>query len=136
MNDCIFCKIINREIPATIIYEDEDVISFLDIAPVNIGHSLVIPKKHYVNIFETPEKELVAMTKIIKRLAHAIKNALNADGINVTMNNDKAAGQVVFHTHIHIIPRINGDGFGLWHGKRNYNEGEKEEVLKKITSML
>jgi len=136
MEDCIFCKIVKKEIPASVVYEDADTLAFLDIAPVNVGHSLVIPKKHYVNIYETPEETLIEMMKAVKKLSHAIKNGLSADGINVTMNNDPAAGQVVFHSHIHIIPRVANDGFGLWHGKKPYQEGEKEVVLKKITSAI
>ena len=136
MNDCIFCKIVKKEIPCNKIYEDNDVLVFLDIAPVNAGHALVIPKKHFVNIYETPEDILIEMMKAVKKISHAIKDGLSADGINVTMNNDPAAGQVVFHSHIHIIPRIANDGFGLWHGKRPYKEGEPSKVMKKITSAL
>jgi len=136
MQDCIFCKIVKGEIPCNKIFENENILAFLDIAPVNIGHSLVIPKKHFANIYETPEKTLIEMMKAVKKISHAIKNSLKADGINVTMNNDPAAGQVVFHSHIHIIPRVISDGFGLWHGKRPYKEGEKEEVVRKITQAL
>ena len=136
MNDCIFCKIVKGEIPCNKIYEDIDVLAFLDIAPVNAGHALVIPKKHFVNIYETPEETLLEMIKAVKKISHAIKTGLKADGINVTMNNDPAAGQVVFHSHIHIIPRIANDGFGLWHGKRLYKEGEKEMVVNKIIASI
>lgn len=136
MEDCIFCKIIKKEIPANILYEDTDTVSFLDINPVNIGHSLVIPKKHFVNIYDTPEDVLTKMFKTTKTISEAIKNGLNADGINLSMNNDKAAGQIVFHAHIHIIPRIINDGFEMWHGKRKYKEGEVNEVIKKITAEL
>jgi len=134
MDNCIFCKIIKKEIPADVIYEDENVLAFLDIAPVNIGHSLVIPKKHFVNIYETPEDILTEMMRTVKKISHAIKTGLGVDGINVTMNNEGAAGQVVFHAHIHIIPRIANDGFGMWHGKRPYAEGEKKAVAEKIIS--
>ena len=136
MDNCIFCKIVKGEIPCTKIYEDEDLLAFLDIAPVNIGHSLVVPKEHYVNIYETPEEMVAKMMKAAKKISHAIKDGLGADGINVTMNNDPAAGQVVLHSHIHIIPRITNDGFGLWHGKRPYEDGEKETVAQKIISSI
>ncbi len=135
-NNCIFCKIVAREIPATIIHEDETTLGLLDIAPVNIGHALVIPKAHYKNIYETPEEIMTDMMKTVKKLSKAIKEGLKADGINVTMNNDPAAGQIIFHSHIHIIPRIADDGFGHWKGKRGYQEGEKDEVVKKITEAL
>ncbi len=136
MNDCIFCKIVKGEIPCNKVYEDKNVLAFLDISPVNIGHSLVVPKKHYVNIYETPEDILIEMMKAVKKISHAIKNGLQADGINVNMNNDPAAGQVVFHSHIHVIPRIANDGFGPWHSKRPYKEGEKELVVQKIIQAL
>lgn len=136
MKDCIFCKIVKGEIPANKIYEDKTTLAFLDISPVNIGHALVIPKEHFVNIYETPEEIMTDMVKTVKKISHAIKKGLKADGINVTMNNDPAAGQVVFHSHIHVIPRIANDGFGLWHGKSSYQEGEKEIVVQKITQAL
>ena len=136
MNDCVFCKIVKGEIPAYKIYEDKNTLAFLDIDPINIGHSLVIPKEHYVNIYETPEEIMVDMMRTVKKVSHAIKRGLKADGINLGMNNEGAAGQVVFHAHIHVIPRILNDGFGPWLGKRPYKEGEKESVVKKITSKL
>ena len=133
MSDCIFCKIVKGEIPASKVYENDTVVAFLDIAPVNIGHSLIIPKGHYKNIYETPEEIMTEMMKVAKILSKSIKEGLSADGINVTMNNDPAAGQIVMHSHIHIIPRLASDGFGMWHGQRPYKEGEREEVVKKIT---
>ncbi len=136
MDDCVFCKIIKGELPASKIYEDDKVLAFLDIEPVNIGHALVIPKEHYVNIYETPEGILLDMIKVVKKLSSAIKGALNSDGINVTMNNDPAAGQIIFHSHIHIIPRITDDGFGTWKGKRPYEKSEKDEVASKIIRAL
>jgi histidine triad (HIT) family protein len=136
MDECIFCKIAKKEIPADIIYEDTGVLAFLDISPVNIGHTLVIPKEHFVNIYETPEDVLAGMMKAAKLISKAIKSETKADGINITMNNDPAAGQIIFHSHIHIIPRLEKDGFGMWHGRRPYNEGEKEQVAKKIISGL
>lgn len=136
MNDCIFCKIVKGEIPSSKVYEDVDVLAFLDIAPVNIGHSLIISKKHFKNIYETPEEILGSMMRAAKIISSAIKSETNADGINVTMNNDPAAGQIVFHSHIHVIPRLASDGFGLWKGRRPYNKGEKEEVAKKIIASI
>lgn len=134
--DCIFCKIISGDLPASRIYETPEVLVFLDIKPVNIGHSLVIPKKHYKNIYETPEDVLAHMITAAKVVSNAMKEKLFADGINVTMNNDHSAGQVIFHSHMHIIPRFAEDGFGLWQGKRDYQAGEREEVARKISSAL
>lgn len=134
MNDssCIFCKIVNKEIPAYIVYEDDFSLAFLDINPVNIGHTLLLPKEHYENIFDIPEELLVRISVNSKKLATAIKKNLNVDGINITSNNGVAAGQLVSHAHIHIIPRYDGDGFTHWKGKRKYNDGEAEAVAQKI----
>ncbi len=134
-NDCIFCKLVNGEIPSTKLYEDSEALAFLDINPVNLGHALVIPKKHFKNILETPEDIMAHMMKIVKKVSHGLE-ALKPDGININMNNKEAAGQVVFHSHIHVIPRYKGDGFELWHGRSNYKNGEKEEVAKKIIGAL
>ncbi len=136
MNDCIFCKIIAGEIPAEKIYEDEQTLAFLDLHPVNIGHTLVMPKVHFENLYDTPDEVLAHIAPVIKKLAVAIKKALKADGINIEMNNDSVAGQLVFHTHIHIVPRIEGDGFTHWRGARPYNEGEMAVTREKIQEEL
>ena len=136
MEDCIFCKIVKGESPSTKVYEDEEVLGFLDTNPVNIGHSLVIPKKHFINIYDTPDEVLGSMIKAAKTVSKAIKKELKADGVNVTMNSDPAAGQIVFHSHLHVIPRITSDGFNLWHGRRPYKEGEASEIGQKISSSL
>lgn len=111
-DDCIFCKIINGDIPSAKVYEDEHVYAFLDISQVTKGHTLVIPKTHTRNIFETPPevaKELFARVPVI---ANAIKKTYNPLGMNLLNNNESAAEQSVFHLHIHIIPRYgNGDGY-------------------------
>ncbi|MCA9365519.1 HIT family protein [Candidatus Kaiserbacteria bacterium] len=107
--DTIFTKIIEREIPADIVYEDDDILAFLDINPVNKGHTLVIPKKAFVNIFDAKEKIFGKMAIVAAKLGTAIKEATGADGINLIMNNGEAAGQEVPHAHIHIVPRFEGD---------------------------
>jgi histidine triad (HIT) family protein len=101
---CIFCKIARKEAPASTVYEDEKVIAFLSIQPINVGHTLVVPKKHYENIYEFPEEEVAHLYKIVKKLAHAVKMAVDAEGIRIVQNNGEAAGQVIFHLHVHIIP--------------------------------
>lgn len=135
MENCIFCKIVKGEIPSAKLYEDEETLAFLDIAPVNIGHTLVIPKKHFENILETPEDIMAHMMRVVKKISHALE-VLGPDGININMNNRAAAGQVIFHAHIHIIPRLKDDGFQLWHGRRPYNEGEMAATANKITQAL
>jgi len=131
MDDCLFCKIVSGDVPASKIYEDENSLAFLDISPVNPGHALLIPKEHYKNIYDTPDELLANIAPKIKKIALAVKEAVNADGINIGMNNDPAAGQIVFHTHIHIIPRFEGDGHNPWSSKK-YEEGEMAEIAEKI----
>ncbi|MBU1046566.1 HIT family protein [Patescibacteria group bacterium] len=127
MNDCLFCKIVAGEIPCDKIYEDEKFLVFLDINPVNRGHSLVVPKKHSRNLLEMEDNELKEMSVLIKKISNHLKTQLKADGINIVSNNEPAAGQLIFHTHIHIIPRFEGDGFKHWKGE-GYKEGEIEKI--------
>ncbi len=135
MNDCLFCKISAGEIPSTKIYEDDTVYAFLDITPINRGHTLVIPKKHFRNALAMSEDEFADLNKKVLFLAKKIKEALNADGINISYNNEPAAGQVIFHTHAHIIPRFKNDGFHHWKGAP-YENGEEKEVADKIKNAL
>ncbi|HBB44374.1 MAG: Histidine triad (HIT) protein [Parcubacteria group bacterium GW2011_GWA1_44_13] len=134
--DCLFCKIIAGEIPCTKVYEDDTVLAFLDIHPVNIGHTLVIPKSHHVNLYDTEDATLAHMMTVTKKLSIAIKKAVGADGINIAMNNESPAEQMIFHTHIQIVPRFLGDGYVCWRGPRDYNEGEADEVAQKIKDSL
>jgi histidine triad (HIT) family protein len=101
---CTFCKIARKEAPANTVYEDEKIIAFLSIQPINVGHTLVVPKKHYKNIYEIPEEEVAYLYKIVKKMAYAVKNAVSAEGIRIVQNNGEAAGQVIFHLHVHVIP--------------------------------
>jgi len=103
--DCIFCKIIRNELPATRIYEDDDVLAFMDIGPVAPGHALIIPKTHHDNITQTPDEVLQKLIVIVKQVAQAAKVAMHAEGLNVTQANGKTAGQTVPHIHFHVIPR-------------------------------
>ena len=102
---CIFCKIINKEIPSSIIYEDADVLAILDLAQTTLGHTLVMPKKHYANILEIPDDELAHLMSIVKMLAKRISDKLGAKGFNLLVNTNEVAGQTVMHLHVHIIPR-------------------------------
>ena len=132
--DCIFCKIISGELPSSKVYEDNDVLAFLDIKPVNPGHTLVIPKKHFENIHDTPDDIFAKTMVAAKKIADAILK-LGAKGVNIGMNNGSAAGQIVFHAHIHIMPRYGKDLLKLWTCKE-YQEGEKDLVAKKIKTAL
>lgn len=128
---CVFCKIINGELPAYKVYEDERVLAFLDIKPVNHGHTLVVPKKHFASVEEADEQTLCQLIKTVKMIGLSLKNNLAVAGYNIGVNNGPAAGQVVPHLHFHVIPRQEGDGIRLW-PQRKYNSSEAEEVLRKI----
>lgn len=133
MEDCIFCNIAAGKLPSHKLYEDEETYAFLDIGPLNPGHTLVIPKTHARNALAMSADEFASLAKKVHYVAHAVKKATNADGINIIFNNEAAAGQEVFHTHAHITPRFKDDGYHWWaHG--SYNEGEAEEIAEKIRS--
>jgi len=108
---CEFCKLARKEDEASVVFEDERTMAFLDIRPVNDGHTLVIPKAHYENIYEIPDDELAYLYKVVKKVAGAAKKAVKAEGISITQHNGRAALQRVFHLHVHIIPRYEGQGF-------------------------
>ena len=111
--DCIFCKIVAGEIPAVKVLDEELVLAFMDINPASQGHLLVIPKRHAGDIFEISEADLAAVTGAAKRCARAVKEALKADGVTVLQLNGRAAGQVVPHLHVHIMPRWENDGLSV-----------------------
>ncbi len=136
-NDCIFCKIARKEIPAEIICEDEDVLSFLDIHPANKkgGHILVIPKKHYELITDIPDKELAALMSNVKKISGALMKI--APGLNILQNNKKVAGQFVNHVHFHLIPRHEKDGIVMEKLKvYEYKEGQIRATAEKIRNLL
>jgi histidine triad (HIT) family protein len=133
----IFEKIVNREIPATIVYEDEDTLAFMDIGPIIKGHTLVIPKICYDPVTETPDEVLAKLIRIAKRIAAAQMNALGADGVNIMQNNGAAAGQEVPHLHFHVIPRFENDGHHWnWNAKSYDNPAEMEALAEKIRAEL
>jgi len=132
--DCIFCKIIKGEIPCAKIYEDKEFLAFLSIGPINKGHTLVVPKKHSENLFDFPEE--TNLIEFLKKVAKAVVNGTGADGFNLSLNNGKAAGQLVLHTHFHIIPRFNNDGLKSWPEEGYANKEEMEDYRKKISNAL
>ena len=131
MNDCLFCKIVEGNVPANKVYETDKVLAFLDITPVNEGHTLLIPKAHYENLFEIPDDLLSTIAIELKHVGSAVQKATNSGGINIAMNNREAAGQIIPHAHFHIIPRYLADGHQLMHG-RKYAPGRIEAVAEKI----
>ena len=120
-----------KETSANIIYEDERVAAFLSNRPVNVGHTLVVPQKHYENIFDIPEKEAAYLFTIVKRVAQAVKDAIDAEGIRIVQNNGEAAGQVVFHLHVHIIPLKPHNQFSHDGAYRDPTQYRDPEALEK-----
>ncbi len=110
MDNCIFCKIAQGEIPSNTIYEDDSFRVILDNGPATKGHALVLPKEHYADLFEIPEDVLAGASKVAKKVAGNLKDKLSCDGLNLIQNNGEAAGQTVMHFHLHIIPRYENDG--------------------------
>lgn len=135
MSNCIFCKIIKGEIPCFKIYEDANVLAFLDIKPVNPGHVLVIPKEHYENFLHIDSRHLQPLVATVQKVGKALVQAMGCEGFNLGLNNGVVAGQVVPHVHFHIMPRRAGDGYDLWHG-REYEAGQAQEVADKIREAL
>ncbi len=135
MTDCIFCKILEGSVPADKVYEDTHVIGFLDIAPIQPGHTLIIPRKHAETIFDNSEHELGQLMIAAKKVGRAILNATGATGLNVGINTHKSAGQVVFHTHLHLIPRHENDGLRSW-PHMHYKEQQMQQWAEKIRAFL
>lgn len=115
MDNCIFCKIANGEIPAATLYEDEDFRVILDLGPASKGHALILPKAHAANIYELSDEMAAKAMILAKKMATAMTEALKCDGFNIVQNNGECAGQTVFHFHMHLIPRYENDNAGiLW----------------------
>ncbi len=135
MPDCIFCRIVNGQLPAARVLETPEVLAFLDIAPVHYGHTLIIPKVHYPNLLELPDELWTEMGRVSRRVAQALQGALFAQGFNIGMNNFEAAGQVVFHAHIHVIPRYFSDGLQLF-PQESYRPGDLEKTAQQLRQAL
>ena len=136
MTDCLFCKIVNKEILATVVYEDDDTLAMLDIHPVNPGHVLVLPKVHTENMLTVDDPVLSRTMAVVRRMAHAVQKAMNAEGINLAQNNGTAAGQAVMHLHFHVIPRHPNDGRELWHGSAYALPEEMNAIADQIKKSL
>lgn len=135
MDDCVFCKIIAGKIPAHKVYENDKIFAFLDANPIHAGHTLVVPRAHHADLLETPDGVLSDMIARAKKIAVAVMKAVNADGFNLGCNTKPAAGQAVFHTHFHIIPRFAGDGLKPWPHQKIAPE-EMEKVRDAIKAQL
>lgn len=135
MVNCVFCKISKGETPCNKVYEDEHAFAFLDADPANVGHTLVIPKKHFETIEEMKKDDFDRLSETILKVGKGIMKI--SDGMNILQNNKKYAGQVVPHVHFHLIPRFKGDGYLFeWNKDHKITEEENDEFLKKIKSFL
>ncbi|HYY65825.1 MAG TPA: HIT family protein [Nitrososphaeraceae archaeon] len=136
-NSCIFCSIIAGELPVAKIYEDSNLLVLMDKYPINIGHTLVIPKIHYDNILLMPHEEVGRLYSFVPIIAKAVVSAVNADGFNVGQNNGRAANQIVPHVHIHIIPRFKDDSpDGKWPNRHVSHYEELFNIAQKIKKLL
>jgi histidine triad (HIT) family protein len=126
--DCIFCKIIKGEIPAAKVFENDEIFAFLDIAPVNKGHALVVPKTHYPTVFDLPPEIGPELVRAMDMVGRAVMEVTKAEGLNIMMNNYRTAGQLVDHAHFHLIPRFEDDGLSLWEQKP-YDDNEEMNAL-------
>ena len=131
-DDCIFCKIAAGEIPSKTIYEDEKYRVILDLGPATRGHALILPKNHYANLFELPEEDAKEVICLAKKMATIMKDKLGCDGFNLVQNNGEAAGQTVFHFHMHLIPRYENDGQEIGWKPGSPSQDELEKIKKQI----
>ena len=134
--DCIFCKIVAGKIPALRLFENDDILAFLDIGPLADGHTLVLPKDHHELLSDMSEREVEAMTRQLPRLIRAVTRGVGVEGCNVLVNVGRVASQEVPHVHWHIIPRKPGDGLGYRWNASKYPPGRAEQVVKQITAAL
>ena len=134
MSDCIFCKIANGEIPSATLYEDEDFRVILDLRPASKGHALILPKAHAANIYEISDDMAAKAMILAKKMATKMTEALKCDGFNIVQNNGEPAGQTVFHFHMHLIPRYEGDQVGITWKPGTLTDEVKNEILEKLKS--
>ena len=140
---CNFCKIVSGKGQASIVYEDDNVLAFMDLHPANVGHTLVVPREHWETIYDIPEKVLADVFAVVKRVSVAVKKAVGAEGISILQFNERAAGQSVRHFHVHVIPRFRGDAIskfiGAMLGPVGFKKVERQdldEIAEKIKENL
>lgn len=136
MENCVFCNLANGIWDSATLYEDTDFRVILDLGPAAKGHALILPKAHYANIYEIPEELAAKAIVLAKKMAGIMTEALGCDGFNIVQNNGEAAGQTVFHFHMHLIPRYNGDDAGFGWKTKELDEATKEEVLAKVQARM
>lgn len=133
---CIFCKLADGSIPASTVYEDKYLKAIMDVSPANKGHVIILPKTHAADVFELDDEFVSRVFLLAKKIAAALKQSLNCDGINILQNNGEAAGQTVFHFHVHVIPRFKNDSCNISWKQGNYEDGEAALLADKINSLL
>jgi len=132
-DDCIFCKLANGDIPTNVVYEDSDFTVIMDAAPATKGHCLILPKDHYANIYELDDEVAGKAFKLAKKMAKDMTEKLGCDGFNIVQNNGEAAGQTVFHFHMHLIPRYEGDNANILWEPTHPSEDEQKKILDTLT---
>lgn len=132
MENCVFCKIAKGEIPSATLYEDEEFRVILDLGPANKGHALILPKAHYENLYDLPDEMAAHAMILAKKIATKMKGILNCDGYNLVQNNGEAAGQTVFHFHMHLIPRYTDDHAGITWTPGTLTSEDRDEILEKF----
>jgi len=135
-NKCIFCRIAQKQVPASLIYEDDKALAFLDIRPLSEGHTLVIPKAHYETVFDIPQELITYLHGITKKVALAVKKATEADGISIIQQNGEAAGQEICHLHVHIIPRYEGQKLPSFSDVKDADRGKLSQTVAKVRKYL
>ena len=134
---CLFCEIIKGNIPSSKIYEDEFCIAILDIRPINKGHILIIPKEHHELIIDYPQEIVMYLFGIAQKFNKVLRNVeLKCDGVNFYVSDGESAGQEIFHTHVHVFPRFEGDGFGLKFPKRYFTEQPSRDELNEVAKLI
>ena len=134
-DDCIFCKLANGVFPTNSIYKDDDFNVILDASPANRGHALILPKQHFENLLEADEDVLAKVMPLAKKIATAVKKVTGCDGVNIVQNNGPAAGQTVFHLHIHVVPRFNDDFEFEW-AHKSFSDEEQAATAAEIAAVL
>ena len=134
--NCIFCKIANGEIPSKTLYEDDSFRVILDISPASKGHAIILPKNHAANLYELPEEDASKIMLVAKKVATALKDVLHCDGMNILQNNGEAAGQTVFHLHVHLIPRYENDTVNIKWKPGTPDDIFLAEFAEKVTEAL
>ena len=136
MSHCVFCRIVAREIPATVVHEDEHTLAFMDLGQVNPGHVLIAVRAHAENVFALEARQAAAVSAAMLKVARAIRDAFQPEGLSVYQANGKAAGQTVFHYHVHLVPRHEGDGMALTWPVKNPPREKLEEAAAKLRASM